>query len=262
VTIPASASSLLPLASLAVLLAASLSCRASSGSKPRAGIDSGRWGGLETEVVTSMPGGEAGGRAVVVLHGWGAAGDDMVPVARALLAPHTRYFVPAAPLPHAAGGRAWWPLERADRPVLATGDEPAGVPELPPEALAARAAVKALLEEIRARVRPERLSVVGFSQGGMLALEAALAGDPPVDRVAVLSGALLARSIPRLRALERKPAVFVSHGRSDPVLPFAAGERIRSLLVEAGFAVTWRPFAGGHTIPAELLGDLAAFLAE
>jgi phospholipase/carboxylesterase len=60
--------------------------------------------------------------------------------------------------------------------------------------------------------------------------------------------------------VKRKPAVLLSHGREDALLPFAASERLQKVLSEAGFAVTWVPFDGGHTIPAEVIARLRAFV--
>jgi phospholipase/carboxylesterase len=65
-----------------------------------------QWGGLEVVSVTDMKEEERGGSAVIVLHGWGAPGDDLVPLAKRLNRPGVRFFVPAAPLPEIGGGRA------------------------------------------------------------------------------------------------------------------------------------------------------------
>ena len=210
------------------------------------------WGGLEVQVI----GGSSTGptpKVVVLLHGWGAPGDDLVPLARELARPDTRFVVPAAPLPRPGGGLAWWPLDldRRQRALARGQDIAAEVPEGLP---AARTRVQALLKEVRTRYRPEVLILAGFSQGGMLALDVALAADPPVDRVAVLSGTLIAENLWRgWMAREKKPPVFMSHGRGDPILPFVTSERLRSLLAEHGFSVTWVPFEGGHEIPEVVL---------
>src|SRR4029079_9918328 len=80
------------------------------------------WGGLSVVRVSSMRDDERGGTAVIVLHGWGAPGDDLVPIAEALKRPGTRFFVPAAPLPEMGGGRAWWHLDPHTRPPHAATD--------------------------------------------------------------------------------------------------------------------------------------------
>jgi phospholipase/carboxylesterase len=136
-----------------------------------------------------------------------------------------------------------------------TADVPHGLAE-------ARAAVQSLLRDVRARYQPEVLILAGFSQGGMLAMDVALAADPPVDRVAALSGSLIAEKVWRAHiARGIKPAVFMSHGRQDPILPFATSERLEELLRAQGLAVTWLPFQGGHEIPPAVLEGLRAFIA-
>jgi phospholipase/carboxylesterase len=206
---------------------------------------------------------EKGGRLVVLLHGWRARGDDLVSLARTLATPGARFLVPAAPVPEPNGGRAWWSLDTAERPAPVTSDAlPPGYPPHP-QLEAARHAIQVLLRDAKRRHAPDSIALAGFSQGAMLALDVALAADPPIDRVAVLSGALLADSLPALH-IERpqRPAVFVSHGRADPRLPFATGESIQSILASRGYAVTFFPFDGGHEITAGVVAQLRRFLFD
>jgi phospholipase/carboxylesterase len=221
-----------------------------------------QWGGLEVQVVSTAPPEEQGSRVVVLLHGYGASGDDLVPLARALDMSSTRFIVPAAPLPHPAGGRAWWPLDlAAEQQAVSEGrlDElaravPAGLAE-------ARAKVQALLRDVRARYRPQTLVLAGFSQGAMLAMDVALAADPPVDRVGILSGTVVAEALwQQEMSRPAKPAVFISHGREDPLLPFALSERLRDALQTHGFTVTFLAFTGGHTIPPSAVEGLRTFI--
>ena len=212
------------------------------------------------KVVGPMKETERGGTAVVLLHGWGAPGDDLVPLAAELAGPRIRFIVPAAPLPHAGGGRAWWHLEQSRPPYYQGGALPLTA-VVPPDIASARTAIQVLLREIRERYQPDRVAIAGFSQGGMLALDVALAGDPAVDGVAVLSGSLLLASTPGLAAAQTpRPPVFLSHGRSDVVLPFALAGHTKGALEGAGFRVAWHPFSDGHTIPAEVLTPLRQFL--
>ena len=78
---------------------------------------------LKVVRVSDMSEDERGGSAVIVLHGWGAPGDDLVPVAKVLKRPGARFFVPAAPLPEVGGGRAWWHLDPNTRPPHAYSDQ-------------------------------------------------------------------------------------------------------------------------------------------
>jgi phospholipase/carboxylesterase len=225
-------------------------------------IDAARaWGGLKVARVSGMREDERGGIAVVVLHGWGAPGDDLVPLAEALERPGVRFFVPAGPLPEMGGGRAWWHLDPRTRPPHAASDQlPAGFRPTP-EVLAARAAVQGLIATIVERHAPATLALVGFSQGAMLAIDVALAEGPVIDRVVAMSGVLLMDSVSALTVPHAtKPRFLLSHGRQDPVVPFASGDRARELLESQGFSVTWRPFEGGHEIPPPILRDVDRFL--
>ena len=199
--------------------------------------------------------------AVVLLHGWGAPGDDLVALADELVRPGTRFFVPEGPLVELGGGRAWWHLDEARPPHAWDEQLPSGhAPHA--QVTAARELVLALVDQIRTRFQPRALALAGFSQGGMLALDVALAARPPVDRVAVLSGVLLADSLPALLAeASPRPPVLISHGRQDPLLRFEGGERASQILERRGFPVTWLPFTGGHEIPTPVMEALRKFLA-
>src|SRR5688572_27841194 len=68
---------------------------------------------------------------VILLHGFSAAGDVLVPLGQRLARPGVRFLVPAAPLPQ-GNGRAWWYFDPADRPAQAWSDQlPEGYREHP-----------------------------------------------------------------------------------------------------------------------------------
>jgi phospholipase/carboxylesterase len=208
------------------------------------------------ELGTAVPGDDA----LVLLHGWGARGDDLVSLGRELARPKTTIVVPAGPLAEGSG-RAWWHFDpNAPRAYAASDEVPAGHQPLA-DVVTARAAVRALLDETRARLAPPRVALAGFSQGAMLSLDVALECDARVERVAVLSGALLLDSLPALLAsCAARPRVLVTHGRFDPIVPFRNAERAVAILEEHGLRVDFRPFDGKHAIPAEVRNALPEFL--
>ena len=167
----------------------------------------------------------------------------------------------SAPLPEPGGGRAWWRIDGGDSPVHVWADElPSGF-RPNPEVGAARQAIQTLLRDARQRYAPDVIAIVGFSQGAMLALDVAIAAEPAVDRVAALSGVLIADSLPALRRGQAKPpSVFVSHGRKDGALPFAGGASAEKVLGAHGYPVRFVPFDGGHEIPATIVAELGRFL--
>lgn len=217
----------------------------------------------QLEVVTSgrMREDERGGNLVVLLHGWGARADDLSSLAHALARPQTRFVLPAAPLREAAGGRAWWHLDDHRPARAADGELRKG--HVPSRQLqTVRQAVQALVKTLQQRHAPDRIALVGFSQGAMLALDVALAAAPKIDRVAALSGALLADSLPALQAAQTPlPAAFIAHGTSDPVVPFRSAELARDLLERHGLSVAFHAFDGGHTIPRAVTDELGRFLS-
>ena len=211
--------------------------------------------------VSDMGEDERGGAAVFVLHGWGAEGTDLVPLAKALKRPGVRFFVPAAPLAERGGGRAWWHLDPDTRPPHAYTDEPPPGFQPTPAVSEARAVVQAMITMAVDRYAPATVALVGFSQGAMLAVDVALAGAPGVDRVVAMSGVLLVDSVPGLTAPHpTNPHFLLSHGRYDAQVPFAGGSHAKDLLEKHGFPVTWRPFDGGHEIPESVLADVNQFL--
>jgi phospholipase/carboxylesterase len=214
------------------------------------------FGGLEVTIGGDLAEDERGGTAVVLLHGFGAAGDDLVSLARALARPRTRFVVPAGLLTLPNGGRAWWQLKQ--RPAYDAAQELLVDED---SLLLARRALHGVLSTIRERYAPEALFIAGFSQGAMLSLDIAAQPSARVDRVAVLSGAL---PQPTARALAKRanlPLVLVSHGRQDRVLRFAGAEHLVQRLETSGYSVTFRAFEGGHEIPLEIRDALRDFLA-
>jgi phospholipase/carboxylesterase len=211
--------------------------------------------------------GGGSGPLVVLLHGFGAPGDDLVPLFRALRVPReARFAFPAAPIAMdmipGVDSRAWWnidmirmqqAIERGELRDLSR-EEPEGLDE-------ARAALGELLDALTRDLRPSKLVLGGFSQGSMLSLDTALRTSRAVDALVVLSGTLLARDVwlPRMTALAGKP-IFLSHGTRDPILPFALAEQLRDALAGAGADVTFVPFRGAHEIPGPVLDALGEFL--
>jgi phospholipase/carboxylesterase len=225
-----------------------------------AGLDTVLAGGDDRE-------GGGDGPVVVLLHGFGAPGEDLVPLWRVLEVPgETRFVFPAAPHSIEGGwdGRAWWMIDvMALQMAMLTGrasDLAAEVPEGLPEA---RAQMSAFLDEIEAQLAPPKLVLGGFSQGAMLSLDLTLHREKKPDGLVLLSGTLLAERewVPRMAAKKSLP-VFQSHGMQDPLLPFAAAEQLRDHLTHNGLTVDWVPFRGQHEIPPPVILRLSAFLTR
>lgn len=197
---------------------------------------------------------------VVLLHGYGAGGDDLVDLARALPVPATvRFVIPAAPLALDATGtsRAWWRLDGGPRGAThdRSEDVPAGLAK-------ARAQVDALLDRLEA-AGARRIVLGGFSQGAMLTLDVALHRSRPLAGLAVLSGTRVDGAAWRAHLDRvRGTPVLMSHGTDDAVLSFAVARDLRDELAAAGAAVEWVEFPGGHAIPSETVDRLAQLITR
>ncbi len=215
---------------------------------------------------------------VVLMHGYGAPGDDLVGLEGAIEAPRgTTFIFPEAPsmfgdpalISLMGDARAWWEIDvgRFQRALMSAS--PAALEELtkdvPDGMKAARENIVAMLDAIEkdANVSGDRLVLGGFSQGSMLALDVALRTKRPLAGLAVLSGTLLAAGewVPLMGARKELP-VFQSHGTEDPILPYVIAERLHHVLDDAGMRVTFVPFDGGHGIPPQVMRDLGTWLTS
>jgi phospholipase/carboxylesterase len=207
------------------------------------------------------------GLLTVLLHGFGAPGDDLAQLWRQVCVPESaRFAFPEAPLELDPGCRAWWHIDlgRLQTAIAAgkvqdlTGSLPAGLPE-------ARGLVRRMLDELQHSlgISSDRILLGGFSQGAMLACDLALRDPRPLAGLALMSGTLLAESewIPLMSRRAGLP-VLQSHGREDPLLPFSIAAELHTALVAAGLEVSWIAFNGGHTISAAVLDGLGRFITR
>lgn len=213
--------------------------------------------------------------AVVVLcHGFGAGGNDLVPLAGELLRlrpayrDRTLFVFPEGPLtiPEIPGGRCWWPIDLAALQLAAeTGTFREMRQDCPPMLPEARKLLSGLVDELKSRteVPLSRFLLGGFSQGSMLATDVSLRLDGSVGALAIYSGTLVVEPEWRELAPRRNGLrVLQSHGTTDPLLPFRAAEWLRDLLESAGADVRFLSFPGPHTIPAEAVVATAELLDE
>ena len=164
---------------------------------------------------------------VVLCHGYGADGNDLID-----LAPHWQrsmptvaFAAPNAPEPCQAGpGYQWFPISRLDPDAMRHGVE------------AAADKLDAFLDAELARMGlpQERLALVGFSQGTMMALHVGLKRTP----IAIVgySGLLADRLTEKL---ENPPPILLVHGDSDTMIPPEFMFESAGTLGRAGAAVQW-----------------------
>mgnify|MGYP001171287220 FL=1 len=182
------------------------------------------------------------GPALVLLHGFGAPGDDLVALGDYVEVPAgTRFVFPEAPISIPMGfgdSRAWWMIDmariQADRAMGKirdlSGEVPRGMPE-------ARERMRLFLGELHKKfgAEPSRTLLGGFSQGAMLSCDALLHSQQPYAGLVQLSGTLVAKQEwGPLLAKRRGLPVFQSHGTQDPILAYVMAERLRDEFALAG----------------------------
>ncbi|MCA8998058.1 MAG: hypothetical protein KDA80_13765 [Planctomycetaceae bacterium] len=213
--------------------------------------------------------------AAVLCHGFGAPGDDLVPLTGTLmqLAPETMkkvlFVYPEAPLSLAdqgiPGGRAWWMLDmeklaRASR----TGEFRDLSQESPPRLPQAREELISVLDHVQreSSLSWPQIILGGFSQGSMLATDLTLHLEEKPAGLVIWSGTLLNQPVWSRRAsgLQGLP-ILQTHGTKDPILPFQAALWLKDLLTTAGANLRFVEFQGPHTIPYPAL-ELTAQLID
>ncbi|QDT16730.1 alpha/beta hydrolase [Alienimonas californiensis] len=219
------------------------------------------------------PAGEPVEAALLLCHGFGAPGTDLVGLAaelfrlRPALVGRARVHFPAAPHDLAAmgmpGARAWWMLNM-NRLNLPPAQRVAALRRERPEGIdALRTQLDSAIDSLLTLdgLPSESLVVGGFSQGAMLTTDYALRTEGELGGLAILSGAFVAEDEwSAWAATCPSRRVFQSHGTADPILPYESGEALRDLLTDAGHTVRFEAFPGPHTIPPVALEGLADLL--
>jgi phospholipase/carboxylesterase len=189
-------------------------------------------------------------RTLVLLHGYGADENDLLPLVHEL-DPRLRAVSLQGPIALGGPMRAWFNLAQDAR----------GISFDPEEARTALGAALEAVEEI-ARRSP-RPVLLGFSQGAAIALGIALMRPELAAGVVSLSGvppALEPRDLAADEKLRGFP-VFAAHGLHDPLLPIELGRTVRDELIRLGLEVTWREYEMGHMVVPREIADAAAWLA-
>ena len=186
--------------------------------------------------------GAAPKQIVLLLHGFGSSGADMI-----ALAPHWQDALPDALFlaPHApqrcgmmAAGYQWWGLSGFAPSALAAGASSA--------APAINAFIDRKLEQYG--LGNSKLALVGFSQGTMMALHVGLRRPQAVAAVVGYSGILTNMADVAHKKLAMPPVLLI-HGTADPVVPIAALHRAESELTRLGVQVTTHVSQGiAHSI--------------
>lgn len=176
---------------------------------------------------------------VIILHGWGSNAEDVASLVPALELGNCWVSAPNGTMahPYSETGKMWYDLENQSWPGLGQSKE-------------------LLQEHLESLIRESGLTaaqtvLMGFSQGGAMALEVGLGLS--LGGIAVFSGYLhpeLAQS-----ALNSTTPIFLTHGTEDTVVPFRAAEQTHQFLTSNAFQIKFVPLKMAHEISAEALQE-------
>lgn len=201
--------------------------------------------------------------SIIWLHGLGADGHDFEPIVPELEwpgSPAVRFVFPHAPfrpvtLNGGATMRAWYDIAIGAR----------GLDQNEAHIRESERYLNGLIEaEVARGVAPARIVLAGFSQGAAMALHTGLRYPQPLAGIMALSMPIpLAGKIPsEWNGGNAAVPVFLAHGSADPIVPFSLGEHARQLLGQLGMKVEWHSYPMAHSVCAQEILDIRAWLSK
>ena len=182
---------------------------------------------------------------LILLHGWGADAEDLLPFGMSLvkdLDVEVELISLNAPNKFEnGGGRNWYNLFPADWA----------------EAHKAMNALEVRLRNLDiSKIPLEKTVLLGFSQGGAMAVATGV--NLP------LAGLVGCSSYPHPNFMppEITPPIYLTHGRNDNVVPLEAGMKLLEIFTKNKAHIDFNTFEGGHEIPQKLYGDIRIFLKK
>lgn len=202
-----------------------------------------------------------GAPVIITLHGLGANADDLVPFCEQLKLPHCRFVLPDAPLHlpgHPEGAYAWYDFQAQNRKEIEQSrdylfkvlDRFSDDPNLRPSPGSEKSS------------RP--VVLMGFSQGGVMSLEAGLNYKGKVAAIVSMSGYMPDpwATLTKAEAPFETPILLI-HGTEDEVVPIEGSRRAAESLRQTGYhSVSVKEFLMGHTITMESMSEVSKFLRQ
>ncbi len=180
---------------------------------------------------------------LILLHGWGADAEDLLPLGKILLKncdKEVELLSLNAPKKNPQGiGRKWYELFPADW-------------------IEAQEAIDELQNRLKNHcskgIPIEKTILLGFSQGGAMAI--ASGSKLP------FAGLIGCSAYPHPDFVPNPPTppIFLIHGKQDNVVPVDAAEKLLKIFHQIGTDIELKTFDGGHEIPQDLHNELLAFL--
>jgi phospholipase/carboxylesterase len=201
--------------------------------------------------------------AVIWLHGLGADGRDFEPIVPELVDkswPAIRFVFPNAPVrPITINGgmpmRAWYDISGME---IAQKQDEAGIRD------SVRLLNELIEQEVARGIASENIFLVGFSQGGAIALAGGVRCKHKLRGIIALSTYLpiAEKTDAEASAANRDTPIFMAHGMLDPTVSHALGEMSREYLKQRHYKIDWHAYPMAHQVCAEEIVDLKRWLGS
>ena len=171
-----------------------------------------------------------------------------------------RYLFPHAPKQPVTinGGlimRAWYDIMASD---MVAQQDVKGI-------RASQAAIEVLIAQEKQRgIVTDNIFLAGFSQGGAIALHTGLRHASRLGGILALSAYLLQAETlsSEASAAALNTPIFMAHGHSDPIVPYARGQASADELKKRGYQVEWHEYGMPHSVCSEEVRDVQTWLTH
>ena len=193
---------------------------------------------------------------LLLLHGYGSNEADLFSFADEL--PDEYYIISArAPYDLQYGSYAWYAINfDADQNKFSDHDQ----------AKVSRDIIAGFIDELIQTypIDPEKVTLVGFSQGSILSYAVALSYPEKVQKVVAMSGYLNLEIVSDdyLKNTFNNLKIFASHGTSDQVIPVAWARKTPALLENLGIDITYKEYPIGHGVAPQNFYDFKSWLVD
>lgn len=195
--------------------------------------------------------------SVIWLHGLGADGHDFEPVVQMLKIPNTRFILPHAPHRPITANNGYEMPGWYD--IIAFGgnskEDEAGIRTTQQQI------EELITREVARGIPSNKIALVGFSQGGAIALQTGLRHAEPLAGILALSTYLALESSFATEAstANKHIPIFMAHGTVDNIIPLSRAERSLSVLKANNYSVDWHEYPMAHTVSMEEINDIRDF---
>lgn len=199
---------------------------------------------------------------IIWLHGLGASGNDFVPIIEQLPLPKNlalRFIFPHAPirpvtLNNNMPMRAWFDIYSLDRDLKHDHE---GIEST-------ERGIDQLIQTQLKQFDSKKILIAGFSQGGAMALFAALRYQKPLGGILALSTYFpyKTQEIAQFSAANKNTPIFMVHGSADEVLSLKMGEESKAHLLKQGYSIEWHEYPMAHSVCEQEVQDIAKFIVS